>query len=60
VCLGFARYESHEGERPMAIRVFGSAAKGLFDPASSDLDFIVQMTGQQEPGYARRFFGFAD
>lgn len=20
VCLGFARYESHEGERPMAIR----------------------------------------
>ena len=30
--------------------VFGSAAKELFDPASSDLDFIVQMTGQWEPG----------
>ena len=42
------------------LEVFGSAVKGLFDPASSDLDFIVQMTGQQEPGYARRFCGFAD
>lgn len=42
------------------LEVFGSAVNGLFDPASSDLDFIVQMTGQQEPGYARRFCGFAD
>ena len=42
------------------LEVFGSAAKGLFDPANSDLDFIVLMTGQQEPGYARRFCGFAD
>ncbi|MCP9841890.1 nucleotidyltransferase domain-containing protein [Synechococcus sp. J7-Johnson] len=42
------------------LEVFGSAAKGLFDPASSDLDFIVQMTGQREPGYARRFCSFAD
>lgn len=42
------------------LEVFGSAVKGLFDPASSDLDVIVQMTGQQEPGYARRFCGFAD
>ena len=42
------------------LEVFGSAAKGLFDPASSDLDFIVQMTCQREPGYARRFCSFAD
>ena len=42
------------------LEVFGSAVKGLFDPARSDLDFIVQMTGQHEPGYARRFCGFAD
>ncbi|MEA5414763.1 nucleotidyltransferase family protein [Synechococcus sp. BA-132 BA5] len=42
------------------LEVFGSAAKGLFDPASSDLDFIVKMTGQREPGYARRFCSFAD
>ncbi len=32
------------------LEVFGSAAKGLFDPASSDLDFVVQMMGQREPG----------
>ncbi|MFM7549874.1 MAG: nucleotidyltransferase family protein [Cyanobacteriota bacterium] len=42
------------------LEVFGSAAKGLFDPVRSDLDFIVQMTGQREPGYARRFCSFAD
>ena len=42
------------------LELFGSAANGLFDPASSDLDFIVQMTGQREPGYARRFCAFAD
>lgn len=42
------------------LEVFGSAAKGLFDPASSDLDFIVPMTGQREPGNARRFCSFAD
>jgi hypothetical protein len=35
--------------------VFGAAAKGLFDAASSDLNFIMQMTGQQESGYARHF-----
>ena len=40
--------------------VFGSAAKGRFDAASSDLDFIVRMTGQREPGYARRFCAFAE
>jgi len=35
--------------------VFGSAAKAMFVPPSSDLDFIVQMTGQQELTYARHF-----
>jgi len=42
------------------LEVFGSAAKGLFDPASSDLDFIVRMADQREKGYARRFCSFAD
>jgi predicted nucleotidyltransferase len=42
------------------LEVFGSAAKGLFDPASSDLDFIVRMTDQGKKGYARRFCSFAD
>ncbi|MFZ4804155.1 MAG: nucleotidyltransferase family protein [Synechococcus lacustris] len=40
--------------------VFGSAARGLFDPTSSDLDFIVQRQGEREPGYARRFCRFAE
>lgn len=42
------------------LELFGSAARGEFDPTSSDLDFIVQMKGRREPGYARRFCDFAD
>ena len=42
------------------LELFGSAARGEFDPAHSDLDFIVQMTGRREPGYASRFCDFAD
>jgi hypothetical protein len=42
------------------LELFGSAARGEFDPAQSDLDFIVQMKGRREPGYARRFCDFAD
>jgi uncharacterized protein len=39
--------------------VFGSAATGAFDPATSDIDFIVDL-GDYERGVARRFFRFAD
>ena len=42
------------------LKIFGSAAKGLFDPASSDLDFIVRMADERGKGYARRFCSFAD
>ena len=42
------------------LELFGSAARGEFDPAHSDLDFIVQMKGRREPGYASRFCDFAD
>lgn len=42
------------------LELFGSAARGEFDPTSSDLDFIVQMKGRREPGYARRFYEFAE
>ena len=42
------------------LQLFGSAARGEFDPAHSDLDFIVQMKGRREPGYAARFCDFAD
>jgi len=42
------------------LELFGSAARGDCDPAHSDLDFIVQMKGRREPGYAARFCYFAD
>jgi predicted nucleotidyltransferase len=42
------------------LELFGSAARGEFDPAHSDLDFIVQMKGRREPGYAARFCDLAD
>jgi len=41
--------------------LFGSAATGRFVPASSDLDFVVEMADRQPTGsYADRYFGFAD
>lgn len=39
----------------LRLEVFGSAASGAFDPLNSDLDFIVQMQGEREPGYSQRF-----
>lgn len=39
--------------------LFGSASTGTFDPATSDLDFIVDLGGY-EPGVTRRFLRFAD
>lgn len=38
--------------------LFGSAATASFDPARSDLDFIVDLAGY-EPGVSRRFGDFA-
>ncbi|MFM7642195.1 MAG: nucleotidyltransferase family protein [Cyanobium sp.] len=42
------------------LELFGSAARGELDPTDSDLDFMVQMKGSREPGYASRFCDFAD
>ncbi|MFM7734201.1 MAG: nucleotidyltransferase family protein [Cyanobium sp.] len=42
------------------LELFGSAARGEFDPAHSDLDFIVQMKGRREPGHASRFCDLAN
>lgn len=42
------------------LEVSGSAAKGTFDPATSDLDFIARFRDPLEPGYCDRFCGFAD
>lgn len=39
--------------------VFGSAVKGTFNPATSDLDFVMEFT-EYSPGVARRFISFAD
>ena len=36
------------------LAVFGSAAKGTFDPATSDLDFVVEFE-DYGPGVSRRF-----
>lgn len=45
------------GVRTLA--VFGSAARGDFDPARSDVDFVLEFE-DYGPGVARRFIGFAD
>jgi predicted nucleotidyltransferase len=39
------------------LAVFGSAAKGTFDPATSDIDFVVDYI-DWGPGIFHRFFGF--
>jgi uncharacterized protein len=46
------------------LEVFGSAANGAFDPARSDLDFLVQFlpipTGQHAEAYFGLLFGLED
>jgi len=38
------------------LEVFGSAAKGTFDPEKSDLDFLVEFSGHDSPGISKRYF----
>lgn len=38
------------------LSVFGSAAKGEFDPVTSDIDFLVDL-GEYDDRVARRFMG---
>jgi hypothetical protein len=40
--------------------LFGSAATGAFDPATSDLDFVATFANTHVPGYAERYLDFAD
>ncbi|MCC7100607.1 MAG: nucleotidyltransferase domain-containing protein [Rubrivivax sp.] len=42
------------------LEVFGSAATGHFDPASSDFDFIVRLARQPQESLASRYLGFID
>ncbi len=44
------------GVRPLAL--FGSAATGTFDEATSDLDFVLECA-DYGPGVSRRFIAFA-
>ncbi len=41
------------------LELFGSAARGDFDPAKSDYDFIVRFADRTPGTYADRFFDFA-
>ena len=40
--------------------LFGSAATGAFDAATSDLDFVAEFADTRSPGYADRYLGFAE
>jgi hypothetical protein len=40
--------------------LFGSAAKGTFDPERSDLDFLVEFNDYESPGIATRYFDLAE
>jgi len=42
------------------LAVFGSAAAGNFDPATSDVDFLVEFDGLPPGEYAKHFFGLAE
>ena len=47
----------HEVRR---LDLFGSAARGDFQPERSDLDFVVQFARTGYAGYADTFLNFAD
>ena len=40
--------------------LFGSAATGAFDAATSDLDFVATFVDTRSPGYADRYLRFAE
>src|ERR1017187_7518820 len=40
--------------------LFGSAAKGTFDPQSSDLDFLVSLDDTSPADYTDNYFGLAN
>jgi predicted nucleotidyltransferase len=44
----------------LRLDVFGSAAKGTFDPETSDLDFVASFADRQNLDYAHRYLDFAE
>ncbi len=57
------RAELHDLCRRFGVRrldLFGSAARGDFDPACSDLDFLVEFEPKEPGGYADAYFGLKE
>jgi predicted nucleotidyltransferase len=46
--------------RVLRLDLFGSAASGSFNEATSDLDFVATFADTQKPGYAKRYLHFAE
>lgn len=44
----------------LRLDLFGSAAKGTFNPDTSDLDFVASFADRQNLNYADRYFTFAE
>ncbi len=42
------------------LSVFGSAARDDFDPATSDVDLLVEFSNQELAGYAKNFWALED
>jgi len=42
------------------LALFGSAAQGAFDPASSDLDFLVEFQPASPAQHANHYFGLQE
>ena len=43
-----------------SLEVFGSAADGAFDPAHSDIDFLVEFSPEDEGSLFHRYFGLQE
>jgi uncharacterized protein len=60
--------ENHRGEiaalcrqfRVRRLEAFGSAVREDFDPAKSDLDFLVEFAPPHDVGYADRYLALAE
>jgi len=42
------------------LELFGSAAAGVYEPASSDLDFLVEFEELDPPAFADAYFGLQE
>lgn len=63
-----AEIESHRAEIDQLcvrfgvrrLELFGSAASGAFDPAHSDIDFLVEFDADRPIGALEQYFGFKE